>query len=103
MHIEHPYELEWPLLHTMVTRSVSVKDASKVLGVMPPTAQTSLQHLESIGLVWQLPLDALEDRSILTRDWEITPSGRAVAERHGGPAQDGSRAISGFLSRVWAA
>ena len=97
---ELPYEIEWPLLHAMATRAVSPVDASTVLGVAAPTAETLLQHLESIGLVWQLPLDPSHERSPRSRDWEITPAGRAVTRNRptGSP-----RAISGFLTRRWAA
>jgi hypothetical protein len=85
MDTERPYEIEWPLLHTMATRTVAATDAGRILGVSPPTAETLLQHLESIGLVWRLPANPSRCHSLETRDWEITPAGRAAVEAASAP------------------
>jgi hypothetical protein len=105
MSIEEPYEMEWSLLQLMLTRAVSPVDAGEALGVTVPTALTSLQHLESIGMVWQLPLDGGGERSLGTRDWEITPTGHTMTRARGAEAAPAPRrrAIVHPLSRVQAA
>jgi hypothetical protein len=111
MYLEGPYEIERPVLAMMCRGPVSVARAASIMRVTEPTAQTLLHHMESIGIAWQMPLSDASEGQRGSAIWDVTPHGRNLAmgdvagEVDPSPHLDpvGSRAISGFLSRVWAA
>ncbi len=108
MSYEGPFEIERPVLALLTRGPISVAKAASVMRVTAPTATTLLQHMESVGIAWQVPIADAGTRGGGTI-WDITPHGRNLAMGEVTGEVDvsldpiGSRALTGFLARVWAA